>query len=59
MEHIPRAQPRSCMLLESCLAISVVYVLSINMFVLPAYIIYMHRAGDSYTRLLFNFAGRE
>ena len=28
MEHIPRAQPRSCMLLDSCL-----YVLSMNMFV--------------------------
>ena len=30
MEHIPRAQPRSCMLPESCL-----YVLSMDMFVLP------------------------
>ena len=25
MEHIPHAQPRSCMLLESCLAICFVY----------------------------------
>ena len=33
VEHIPRAQPRSCMLLDSCL-----YVLSTNMFVLSVYL---------------------
>ena len=33
MEHIPRAQPRSCMLLEGCL-----YVLPMNMLVLPVYL---------------------
>ena len=33
MEHIPRPQSRSSILLESCL-----YVLSMNMFVLPVYL---------------------
>ena len=41
MEPIPRVQPRSCMLLDSCL-----YVLSMNMFVFTvtfSYNTYMHR----------------
>ena len=37
MEHIPRAQPRSCMLLDSCL-----YVLCMIITVACSYI-YMHR----------------
>ena len=50
MEHIPRAQPRSCMLLDSCL-----YVLSMNMLVFTV-TCSMHRG---YTNIIFNFAGKE
>ena len=53
MEHIPRAQPRGCILLDSCL-----YVLSMNMFVytVTRSYIYMHRR---YTNNNFQFCRKE
>ena len=48
VEHIARVQPRSCMLLDSCL-----YVLSTCLCYL-----YMHR-GCMHRGCMINFAGRE
>ena len=53
MEHIPRGQPRSCMVLDSCL-----YALSMNMFVLPVNIYIATCTGDTRS-LIFNSAERE
>ena len=50
MEHISCVQPRSCILLKSCL-----YVFSMNMFELPVYL----RAQGLHDHLNFSFAGRE
>ena len=47
VEHIPRAQPRSSMLLDSSL------VCFVYMLVLPVYLLYMHRGCT------INIAGRE
>ena len=59
MEHIPRAQPRSCMLLDSCL-----YVLSMNMFVYTvtctiSTTVAISTCTEDTRTSIFNFAGKE
>ena len=59
MEHIPHAQPRSCMLLDSCL-----YVLSMNMFVYTvtctiSTTVAISTCTEDTRTSIFNFAGKE
>ena len=54
MKHIPRAQPRNCMLLDSCLCIVHEHVRVYSYLQL-----YLHAQRIHRRLLIFNFAGKE